>query len=595
MANFIDQIRNLKNKVIYVSSNGQQHEFTNPNEAADFMENNGYYSVDYEDIGTTKKSNPPKNTTSKSTQTVSTPKQKAYRRKFGDWVKDDPLGAKLANASSGESITNPDYVWVTEDGKIASNRKYQAGNYDLVQDQTWDQLYGPSQADPLRQPTPVDFNFLSPRTGTQNYWINRQNGVFYDPAMTRAMDTNTFKGWSDMYAANHNAAANSPVYQSFRQANDFVGNRLIDLFTLGAAGNAINAGRELVADMGLKAATKWFLPRAVAGAAGAYVGGQATDQAVNAATNGAVPSWSYGMQSIGAEPLEAAITNPGTWAGSYLGTRGYDWVDQNWPNMWWNFQQGFPRMAPFNANGEAVMVQPGETVQMEGVSTPTLYGTRGAGTRWSGQGTVQGHRGATPQARGSHQVSSGGGVRGKGKTTSVTPRHEQQVMNTSARGPIPSTTNVPAHVTPDPATGFWFPLPYGGATPPPAAPPVVPPMAPPVVPEYRHVVKEQSRPKFDIWFEEQINDGNYGTTQYYPGDNQGFGPGNRRIIWGGNYNPVVETREVYTDPQGFQVPDSSTYRLTNVRRPRSQRKVEGGVPKEARVDPSKRIDVSKSE
>lgn len=597
--NFIDKVRGFKNKVIYVKSNGKTYEFTDSNEAADFMEQNRYYSVDWENIGTSQptQSTQKKSTTTRkttSTKQTQTPKQKAYRRKYGDWVANDPRGKNLGNISNGEMLERPDNVLVTEDGKIISLKDYQNGMYDVVEDQTWDQLYGPPQLDPSRIPAPVDFNFLSPRAGAQNYWINRQNGVFYNPAMARAMATNTFKGWSDMYAENHNAAANSPVFQAFKEANDAVGNTAIDLFLLGGAGNTLNAGRELITDMGLKAAARYAVPRIIAGVAGGVTGGHMVDQGVNTITQGAVPSWSYGMQQMGMTPFNASMTNPGVVAGTYAGTTGYDWVANNWPSMWWNFQQGFPRMAPFNYGGEAVMVEPGETAMMEGVSTPQLYGTRGAGTRWSGQGTVQGHRGATPQARGSHQVSSGGAARGTGKTTSVTPRHEAQVMANTARGPIPSTTNVPAHVAPDPATGFYFTFPYFGPTPPPPVmPPVLPPPAEPE-PEFRHVVTEQHKLPFELWFAEQVKNGKYGTTQYYSGD-EFYEAGPKVIIYGGTYNPRVETREVFTDPEGYQAADSTTSVLTEERRPRSQRKVKGGVPKEARINPNRRINVSESE
>lgn len=285
-------------------------------------------------------------------------------------------------------------------------------------------------------------------------------------------------------------------------------------------GKAVTEGGNIAGNIALAPATLALLATGIGGIvqllaageyaavgaaiAGGYVTREAVDQAVRGMTGNKYQGFADFMsQNTGMWEAQAEAWHPGTVFGGDAATRLAQGVKSG--VILNNMQATTARQAPFQVNGEPVMIQPGESVPMPAMAADAPGYSRG-GARTFGQKTVNGTTGSTRGRGKSHKTT----VPSRGQATSVSEVYDARM---GVKGNTPVVTNngqvqVGSYV--DAWPYFYTPQEQEEV-------PVTPPVTPPTDPIATRLVEQSSfQDPFLPWF------GKYGpeyeeTIQYWEG------------------------------------------------------------------------------
>lgn len=355
-----------------------------------------------------------------------------------------------------------------------------------------------------------------------------------------------------------------PYMDAFRSGSNDVGN-IAELFlTAGLTKAAAKGLVGIVLNEGLTVGQKLGI---LAGALGGSVAGKwALDKVTKYLTNGRYNSTAQMRIAGGEWPINAALTDPGTIGGGYLGSKLAGALVQ--PATYGN-QMEYLRST----------VAPERLVELPGpkVTEVAPWGRYGFVYR---EPTGPGNRGVRSQN--GHRESWGNPRKGNNNTGRITavstaPRVELLPKNSDR---LPSRSNAPREqeTTYVPTTWTFIP------TPPDTLPP--PPTIPVPKPKARFEVIQTTSDPFEEWFAKQKP----GTVQWFNGVGSAHQAGPYWIGWREGVTANMQTRDVatgYDDPRGVgrRVPDSTSRIIVTAPKGRVVAKLPGQVAQGAYVSP----------
>lgn len=346
----------------------------------------------------------------------------------------------------------------------------------------------------------------------------------------------------------------------FRQGNDMVANAVANTALTAITGAGVYNLAKSVVPLGIKA-----LPQLAATVAGATLGEQAFDQAIEGATG---KSWDEHLARGGMDEYGRTLFKPGAWAGSYGAGKATNAVmTAGLRNVKPWLENTLPRTT-ITSEG-AVELAPGQSLSLSG--RPVGFQNSGQGNfgyqarfttkTGGGRGSAAGQKGRVQTSQGNRGQRVPGGV-------------QERVMSDTrvGKGGLNGesySNEFSLYVQATPWSGW---LPWGGNK---YVPPVAPPPEEPLklnVPEFRLEEFKPYEDPFLKWFAKQPE----GTTQTYSGDPiHKAGP---YLIKRVNPDPISTVRLV-GDQQGFVVPDSTTIRYNTKIAPQVN-VLPGGIPAE---------------
>lgn len=402
----------------------------------------------------------------------------------------------------------------------------------------------------------------------------------YTPGMIRQQEAGIMESQRRAYEdidAKKKAGIATPYYDAMHSGMNDAANLAALLLTGPMGGNMLRTGYGM-----LRAGQ--YLPL-IGGAVGSYLGTKAGDEATSYLTNGQYDTTYDMLRSSGMWGYNAAMTNPFTLGGGYIGSQAANLMGQA-PEIAVNARSwarnAIPRTA-YTEEGVPIEQYGGDRVILE--SQPTGYtGNTYAGSRYTGHYTNP--KGATgsggrPRHAG-HTASSGGKGSGRGKSTGVSSTPVSEVSSVAGGNKQLIETPFEPYLPINGGPTIAVPVPTTGTVP-------TPTPDPEPTPETRIEKIDTIKDPWETWYSQQDE----GSTVYWPGPENGEGSAHERgwyKIHRVNADIPTERRRVATgfdDSRGENkvVPDSTSFRLAPVTRSSdgSYRVLRGGVDPNAEV------------